>query len=77
MEALSTTLSTRQALYIGLGLLAATLAIKGVALALYNRLIFYLKMAVVTGFVKLHADAERGYIRSDCEISDTIWLQLN
>ena len=47
MEALSTTLSTRPALYIGPGLLAATLAIKVVAPALYNRLVFYLRMAVV------------------------------
>ena len=47
MEALSTTLSTRPALYIGLGLLAATLAIKVVAPVLYNRLVFYLRMAVV------------------------------
>ena len=47
MEALSTTLSTRPALYIGLGLLAATMAIKVVAPALYNRLVFYLRMAVV------------------------------
>jgi len=47
MEALSTTLSTRPALYIGLGLLAAALAIKVVAPVLYNRLVFYLRMAVV------------------------------
>ena len=47
MEALSATLSTRPAVYIGLGLLAATLAIKVVAPVLYNRLVFYLRMAVV------------------------------
>ena len=47
MEALSTTNSTRPALYTGLGLLATTLAIKVVAPGLYNRLVFYLIMAVV------------------------------